>query len=200
MISVKRNAATFIILVGLAAPALATLNLHPTELEQSAEGPPAKRYFFEDDAKHLTFRLDNKMSVSGSSDTATFRFDDLDRATMKISRSQLNPAVPFDEKNLATYRATVRALIGTEATNVQTEQEQANAIAINGWTSHQFVVTYDLFGFHYQRSITFLNYSATEQFIVDVTATADDYAKSYARGYRVLNSLTDYPVSNSGPT
>jgi hypothetical protein len=80
------------------------------------------------------------------------------------------------------------------------EEERSNAIPINRWASQQFVFTYNLFGFAQRRSVTFLNYNDEEQFVIDVTGTANDYPKAYARGYRVLNSITDMPISNAGPT
>jgi hypothetical protein len=181
-------------------PSVRALDLTPHEVIQSNEGPPMKRYYFEADSKRLSFRIDGKMSLSGNSDTVGFGFGDLKNATMKISRSQTNPSIPFDEKNIHFYRNTARTFLAADATNVQAEEEKPNAISINGWTSHQFVYSYTFFGLSYRRSITFLNYSDTEQFIVDVTATADDYEKTYTRGYRVLNSLTDLPINTAGPT
>jgi hypothetical protein len=176
------------------------LDLTPHEIILGSDGPPMKRYFFEDEGKRLSFRIDNAMATSGSSDAVGFQFADLRNAAMKILRSQTKPAVPFDEKNIQFYRNTARTLLAADAANVELQEEKPNAISINGWTSHQFIYTYTLFGASYRRSITFLNYSETEQFIVDVIAVADDYEKTYARGYRVLNSLTDLPISTAGPT
>lgn len=187
-------------LLGLTEASTLALSLSPNELPQAADGPTVKRYYFQDEGKRLTFRIDGKMDVNGSVDAVAFRFEDLPGASMKIVRSSMKPANLFDEKNLTAYRATARALLAPEAANVEFSQEIPNAISINGWTSHQFILTYDLFGLHYRRSVTFLNYSEKEQFVVDVVGGLDDYAKAYARGYRVLNSLSDRPISNAGPT
>ncbi len=186
--------------LGFTSVSALALSLSPNELPTNTSGPVIKRYYFQDEGKRLTFRIDGKMAVSGNSDSVAFRFDDLPAAAMKIVRSQMKPAIAFDEKNLPSYRATARALLAPEAINVEVAEEIPNAIAINGWTSHQFVLTYDLFGLHYRRSITFLNYSEKEQFIVDVVSGPEDYGKVYARGYRVLNSLSDTPLATAGPT
>ncbi len=196
----KLAAITFLSLSLISLRPCLGLDLTPNESLSKGDGPQMKRYFFRDLDKKVTFRMDPKMSVSGSSDSVGFRFEDIAGAAMKMSRSQVSATIPFDERNLATYRRAARALLPADATDVQPDEERSNPIPINGWTSHQFVFTFNLFGFAQRRSITFLNYSQEEQFVVDVGAKADDYPKAYARGYRVLNSLTDTPVSTSGPT
>ena len=186
--------------LGVSGP-IHALDLTPHEILLSDNGPRTKRFFFQDSDKRMSFRIDNKMTVRRIGSAAVFRFKDLKTARVKLSKSQLNPEVPFDEKNLEAYRAAARALVPAGATEAALEDEKTDAIVINGWTSHQFVFTYKLFGFPYRRSITFLNYSEKEQFIFDVTAAAPNYGKAYARGYKVLNSFADMSIEDpSGPT
>ncbi len=196
----KKSTVCLLLLAALKTGSLQALNLTPNEIPSAVEGPQIKRYFFEDQGKRLTFRVDRTTYVSGTSDGVAFRFDDLQRAAMKISRSQTTAGIPFDEKNLASYRTTARALLPPTAANVQIEAETPNPISINHWTSHQFLFTFEQFGQQFRRSITFLNYSDKEQLIVDVSAVGEDYAKTYGRGYRVLNSITDTPISATDPT
>jgi hypothetical protein len=182
------------------APAL-DLDLTPHEIALANDGPPIRRYFFQDANKRLGFRMDDKMSASGATDSAVFRFSDIKTAAMKLSKSQMKPEVLFDEKNLVSYRAAARRFVPADAKDVRIAEEKADAIAINGWTSRQFVFTYSLFSIPYRRSITFLNYSEKEQIIFDIGAAATDYEKTYFRGYRVLNSLSELNSnSTSGPT
>jgi hypothetical protein len=177
------------------------LDLTPHEASVTNDGPPVKRYFFQDGDKRLAFRIDNKMTVSGGNESAAFRFSDTRNAGMKLSKSPSTPQVSFDQKNLESYRMAARTFIPVNATGVQVEEEKPNAIAINGWVSQQFIFKYDLFGVPYRSSVTFLNYSEKQQIVVDVTAPAPDYEKTYFRGYRVLNSISDHPAaSKSGPT
>ena len=61
------------------------------------------------------------------------------------------------------------------------------------------MLTYKLFGSAYRESVTFFNYSPTEQLVFDVRSPDADYEKTYSRSYRVLNSLSDF-VGESGPT
>jgi hypothetical protein len=177
------------------------LDLTPHEVAIAKDGPPIRRYFFQDANKRLGFRMDDKMTASGANDSAIFRFSDIQTATMRLSKSPMKPDVLFDEKNLVSYRAAARALLPPDAKDVRVEGEKADAIAINGWTSRQVVFTYYLFSIPYRRSITFLNYSGKEQIILDLGAAAADYEKVYFRGYRVLNSLSELNSdSTSGPT
>ena len=175
------------------------LNLQPREVTVEKDGPPVRRYFFQDEGKRLLFHIDGRMSVSGSANEAVFRFSDIHDAAMKLSKSGMKPQTAFDEKNLKLYRAAAQSYAPPQATEVQIAEENAAAIPINGWINHQFVLSYKLFGFAYRESITFFNYSPTEQLVFDVRSPDADYAKTYGRSYRVLNSLSDF-VGTAGPT
>jgi hypothetical protein len=197
----KKLITAALLLVGLLSGNVHALDLTPHEIASSGDGPLAQRYFFQDGGKRITFSIASSMTVSGSSDATSFGFNDVKTGSVKLSKSRMNPELPFDEKNLELYRAAARMLLPPEAKDVLLAGEKPNAISMNGWTSHQFDFTYSLFGFPYRRSVTFLNYSEKEQIIFDVSAPAPDYEKSYARGYRVLNSLSDLPADRtSGPT
>ena len=107
----------------------------------------------------------------------------------------------FGEKDLESYRADARALLSASAMDVQIDQENPGAIAINGWTSYQFLFTYKLAGSAYRRSVIFLNYNKTEQLIQDVSAPSADFDRAYLRSYQVLNSLSELGSNDdSGPT
>lgn len=197
----RKSIAPALVLAGVLFSQAHALDLTPHEITVTSDGPPVKRYFFQDGDKRLAFRIDNKMTVSGSHESAVFRFGDLRNAGMKLSRSQSNPQTPFNQKSLESYRTVARSLIPANAADIRVEEEKPDAITINGWGSQQFVFTYHLFGFPYRGSVTFLNYSEKEQIVLDVSAPAPDYEKTYLRGYRVLNSISDLlPATKSGPT
>ncbi len=195
----KKTLARILFLAVTTAPSLFALDLTPHEAVVGNAGPASKRYFFQDEGKRFSFHMDGQMSVSGSSESALFLFSDMKQAAVKISKSQLTPATPFDKKNMESYRIAAHSLLPPDAVNVQME-EKANPITINGWTSQQFIFQYNLSGFPFSRSVTFLNFNDREQIVFDVSADAKGYQKSYTRGYRVLNTLTDAPVKADGPT
>jgi hypothetical protein len=197
----KKIITVALLLAGALLSDARALDLTPHEVALVNDGPLIRRYFFQDADKRLGFRMDAKMTASGAPDAAVFRFNDIQTAAMKLSKSQMKPEVLFDEKNLVSYRAAARSFLPSDATDVRMEEEKADAIAINGWTSRQFVFTFSLFNIPFRRSITFLNYSGEEQIILDIGAAASDYGKTYSRGYRVLNSLSEITFdSASGPT
>jgi hypothetical protein len=199
--AMKKLIAAALLLSGPIWGQIYALDLTPHEILLSNDGPPLKRYFFQDGDKRLSFRIDNKMTINGASNSVTFGFNDIKGAGMKLSKSQMNPEIPFDQKNLESYRSAARTFLPRDAMNIQLDEEKPNAIAINSWTSHQFIFSYNLFGFPYRCSVTFLNYSEKEQIIFEVDASATDFEKTYMRGYRVLNSISDLsPGSESGPT
>ena len=177
------------------------LTLQPQELVAGKDGPPIRRYFFQDEGKRLLFRIDSKMSVTGSASQAVFRFTDIPQATMKLSKSAMKPQVPFDEENLEQYRTVARGYLSKQATDVQIAEETPDAIPINGWVNHQIVFSCKILGVPFRQSVTFLNYSSTEQLVFDVLSSEVDYEKTYARSYHVLNSFSDYvPNAETGPT
>ena len=189
------------LLGGVVLSSQGALDLTPREVPATGDGPHARRYFFQDGSERIAFRIDNNMAVSGAAESVAFQFSDLKTSGMKILRSPKNPEASFDGKNLEEYQNIARGLIPANATEIKIEEEKPNPIVINEWTSHQFVFTYNLFGFPYRRSVTFLNYNRQEQLVLDISAAAPDYEKTYLRGYRVLNSISDLATaSSSGPT
>ena len=188
-------------LAGMISPAARALDLTPHQVVTANDGPAVPRYFFQDEGKQLSFKLDNKMTISGSSESAAFGFHDLTTGSMKLAKSALPPGLALDEKTAETYRAAARRLLPTQAADVQLEEEAANAIAINRWTSQQYTFVYTVAGLGYRRSITFINLAPQKQLVLDVSASASEYAKTYARSYRVLNSISEMPAfANTGPT
>jgi hypothetical protein len=177
------------------------LNLTPLEVVVNVEGPPQHRYYFQDTDKRLGFRIDSKTTVSGSVDTATFRFTDCEGAAMRLLKSPSAPGIAYSGDGPKAYEILARALLPAGATEVELTATNPDAIAINGWTSLQFVFSYNWAGVSYTRAITFMNFSATEQFVCDISSRNGAYEKVYARSYRVLNSLFELPrIHQAGPT
>jgi hypothetical protein len=182
-------------------PLAQALTLQPREILVEKDGPPVRRYFFQDEGKRLLFRIDGKMSVRGSANQAVFGFSDIHDAAMKLSKSGMTPQIPFDEKNLELYRTAARVYLSGQATDVKITEETPDAIPINGWVSHQIAFSYKIRGVPCRQSITFFNYSSTDQLVFDVMSSEAEYEKTYERSYRVLNSLSEYvPKSETGPT
>lgn len=197
----RTSIATAFLLSGVLLSQVNAIDLTPHEVATSNDGPPGKRYFFQDASKRLGFRMDDKMTASGANDSASFRFSDLQTATMKLLKSPLKPELLLDSRNAESFQTTARTFLPRDAKEVRMEEDKPGAIAINGWTSRQFIFSYTMFSIPYRRSITFLNYSEKEQIILDIGAAASDYQKAYVRGYRVLNSLSELTTeSGSGPT
>ena len=186
----KRTIAT-LIMGAVGSTSALGLDFTPYRVFTAEEGPPVSRYYFQDHDKRLAFRVDKKMTVAGSSSAVTFDFQDLRSGSMRLCKSQLMPERRFDDKTGETYRALARSLLPSQATNVQLLSEIAGAIRINGWTSQQYKFFYTFADVSYSRSITFINFSPQEQIVFDVAAPPADFAKIYARSYRVLNSITE---------
>lgn len=175
------------------------INLTPLEVRIEGDGPARLRYYFEDTPQRVGFRIDSLMSVTGSSDLATFRFTDVSAALMRLLRSPTPANTAFDAKGVELYQVMARALLPSGATNIQLLQSIPGGIVINDWKSLQFIYTYEFFGLSYHRAIAFLNVREGEQLVFDVSAPAIDYDKIYPRAYRVLNSFFEL-ARDPGPT
>ncbi len=148
----------------------------------------AGNYYFQDGDKRMGFRVDAKTSVSGSPTEALYIFGDLPMEEMRVTHSRFRPTTGFDALGLKQYEEAARATIPTGVLKAF-QKELPGAITIDGWTSHQFVFTYNFYGSEITRSVTFLNYSKKEQLQIVITAPARDYEKCYRRAYLILNSL-----------
>ncbi|MBA3961711.1 MAG: hypothetical protein H0X40_07410 [Chthoniobacterales bacterium] len=200
MSRIKQSATIFLCLASLAGQARA-LNLTPLEVVTTVEGPPQHRYYFQDADKRLGFRIDPKTTVNGSADAATFRFTDSEPASARLLKSPAPPNVPFTGDGPKTYEALARTLLLSGVSKVQLIESKPDAITINGWTSLQFVFTYEWVGYSYTRTVTFLNFNATEQFVWDVNSRTENYERVYARSYRILNSIFELPLTHeTGPS
>src|ERR1700710_16960 len=110
-----RKIAALLLLFATVAGPLGALDLTPHQVVLANDGPPMKRYFFEDGGKRVSFRIDSKMAISGGGDSVAFRFDDIKSAAMKISRSQMKAALPFESKNLEFYRSVAQTVLAPNA-------------------------------------------------------------------------------------
>ncbi len=176
------------------------LDLTPHAVTSTINNIRVNRYYFDDAGKRMAFRVDNNTTVKGAATSASFKFTDVKNAEMQIAKSPKNPEVLFSGKELEAYRNEARALLPANATDVQVDRENADAVAINGWTSYQFIFNYKLFGFAYRSSVTYLNYNKSEQLIIGVSAPASDFDTSYLRSYQVLNSLSELRAGTLGST
>jgi hypothetical protein len=187
--------------LGLLANRCVALNFTPQRIVMGGDGPPRERYFFQDGDKRLGFHIDGKMSVSGSSEMAVFRFEGYSSANTRLYPSPSHADVPFNKNGPDSYNAVSRTLLPPGATKVQLAETKLGAISINGWTSLQFTYVYEFYGLTFRCAITFLNFSPTEQFVFQVSAPEESYTNIYSRSYRVLNSLFDLPLNGkSGPS
>ena len=197
----KRTLAFVLLSLAVSSSRAGAINLTPLEIVTNVEGPPQHRYYFQDTEKRLGFRIDPMTTVSGSADAAAFHFTDNGPASMRLLKSPSSPNVLFTGDGPKTYEALARTLLPSGVSKVQLVEDKSDAVTINGWTSLQFVFSYEWVGHPYTRTITFLDFSATDQLVWDVTSPSETNDKIYARSYRILNSIFELPLTQeAGPT
>jgi hypothetical protein len=195
----KRLLYLFFVMIGSLTGASA-LDLTPHSVSSAYNNLRSNRYFFDDAGKSMGFRIDNNMTVKGTSSAAAFKFNDLRNAEMQIRKSAKNPETLFVGRDLEAYRADARAGVPPGASEIKIERENGAALPINGWASYQFTISYKMFGSTYRRSVTFLNYSKVEQLIIDVSAPESAFELASLRCYQVLNSLSEIRKDSTGST
>ncbi len=181
------NIRTFL-LAAIAGPcAAAGIDFNPQFIPTQQEGAVIERPSFTDGTKRYAFRIDSDTRLTGSSEAATFSFENLARAAMEIMKA--GEARLFDEKAREACREIARAKIPRDATAVTLEKELEDPYRINGWKSFGLIFSYDYFGVPTKRSIVFLDFDPKQRLVVDIRADAPQFDAATARAWRILNSL-----------
>ncbi|MEO7931850.1 MAG: hypothetical protein ABIT76_01700 [Chthoniobacterales bacterium] len=159
------------------------------------DGPAQRHYSLLNDTRKVNFRIDGTTKVSGDAGKAEFIFTDLANATLKIALSPLNEKKPAFQGNIPVYLEAARKLLPEGSTEIIMASEADNVFPINQWTSHQFVFQYGYFGRPFRTSVTFLNYSAKDQWIVVLSAGPNEFEGAGHRTSRLLNTFLETDAS-----
>ena len=155
------------------------------------------RAVFVDGKTRYVVNLPPKTAVTGGAAKTQFVLSELEGAAFSIAISPMAPDVPFREPDLETYRKMALALAGPPERKATVKKEEDGPIAINGWTSYRFIVTFTLPGRRILQSVTFLNFSPKEQWLLVITAPekyfeeADARSSSIIRSWRKLDASED---------
>ena len=161
--------------------------LHPYQVNE--DGFTWERNYFLLDAQHrVAITLPAGWSNVGSGPTLTMTPPSPARAQALIEKSALTPQIAFKDKGLDAYRQRVIAAVPSGATNVGVAEERDNAFPFFGWTGYEFVLRYDYFGQTFQRSLLFVNVSATEQILATSVAPKENFKKVHAALLDVVRS------------
>jgi hypothetical protein len=148
----------FILIAVLAtASAQAELQLTPTLSEYQLEGVKFTRLAFRDGDKTATYQPPRGWDYFGSGDRLTLRPPGRSQAEAIISRVTLTEPSTFGDENLKKLVADAMACAPKGSSGIKIVSQEANPLHINGKETFQFVISYDLQGQTFERSILFLN-------------------------------------------
>lgn len=152
------------------------------------DGATIRRNYFKNGEQLYSFRLDEQIALTGNRNRATFQFQNLQGATMVLTRSPFTPDTPFTGEHLRSYREAAATFAPSGAMEIVEETDGEGLLKINDWHSHRWLFTYRLPGGNIRQSVTFLNITPKEQIAVVVTAFSVDFKEAEAAALGVLHS------------
>ena len=162
------------------------LDLTPTFINTVADGVIIRRPYFTDAGTKYSLTLDMETELTPYEDGSLFRFSKFKQGEMRLRPSSFSPDIKFAPDTLGQYEEAARKMLPEVATKVTLVEQVKNPWPINGWQSHRFVFSYATASGEVQESITFLNIVPTQQVIVQVYASAKDFADVSSRGYDTI--------------
>ncbi len=178
-------------LLVLGLPAAQAWDFTPREERLYADEPVPSHYSIVNQDRKIVFAIDLWTKVAGTATGAEFTFKELKTARIGISQSPFQQTRPPFDKKLPAYLEAAKRLLPPGSSDVVLDWEKANPYAINNWTSHQAVYHYTLNAQRLSTSITFLNYSAAEQWVVSITSDRTEFEKACRRASDILNTFVE---------
>ena len=145
--------------------------------------------YFLDGKTRYTVNLPFGASVWGEKGVAHFNFADTDGAGFVMQSSPLTPGLPFSGPSLEVYRRTALSFIPDKATDPAIAKEKPNSLAINEWGSFEFIVTSNIPGMRMMQSVTFLNFSPSDQIVLVTTAGANHFKEAVTKSSEIMRSF-----------
>jgi hypothetical protein len=168
-------ALTRILLVSLViVPVRAELQLTPSVSEYELDGVKFKQLAFANGDKKATYQPPAGWSWGGGANQLTLRPAGKSQAEAVISKSQLAGPAAFDDETIKKLVVEAIASVPKDGSAVKVISQEKNPLVINRKETFQVIVSYNLFGQSFDRSILFLN-NEREQLRFELVARASDF-------------------------
>ena len=151
----------------------AQLDLTPKPSQYELDGVTFKQLAFSDGSKTVTYTPPRGWDYSGNAAQLTLQPGGKDQAEAKISKVTLSQPASLDEE---TVKKLVQEVMGSvsNGTNIQLVSQQKNPLMIERKETFLVVLSYNLYGGAYNRSILFLN-RGKEQIRFQLTSRQADF-------------------------
>ena len=157
-----------------AASARAELQLIPTLSEYELEGVKFSRLAFRDAGKTPTYQPPRGWDYSGSGDRLILRPAAKSQAEAIISRAALPQPCTLDDENLKKLAAEALTCAPKGGGAAKIISQEKNPLHIDGKETFQVLISYELQGQTFERSILFLN-RQSDQLRFQLAAPARDF-------------------------
>ena len=190
------------VLLGLIALPLfqaSALDLTPRWIDTSIDGVPKRQLYFADGEKKFLLSIDKETEVAARYGGVNFRFSKFPDIEFIVMPSRFKPADAFDEIKLIEYRESARSLLPARAKSVQTAEEKANPIPINGWKSFRILLRFTMDARAYSQEVTFLNVNERDQIVTVTSAPECDWNEAGERSWQIVRSWQEMLPGDDGP-
>ncbi len=137
--------------------ARAELQLAPSVSEYELDGVKFKQLSFHDAGKNVTYQPPKGWDYSGSANQLTLRPSGKAQAVATISKIGLNEPGSFDEETLKKLVAEAMSSPPKDSSGVKVISQAKNPLLIDGKETFEVVLSYNLLGQTFDRSVLFMN-------------------------------------------
>jgi hypothetical protein len=157
----------------------AELQLIPALADYQVEGVKFNRLAFQDGNKNSTYEPPLGWDYSGSGNCLTLRPPGKSQTEATISRLPLPEPYAFTDENLKKLLTEATASVPKNSSTVSVVLQAKNPIRISGKDTFEVIVSYNLLGQTFERSILFLNRDR-DQLRFQLTAPNADFKQLQA--------------------
>jgi hypothetical protein len=158
----------------LITSAQAELDLTPKPSRYELDGVTFKQLAFSDGSKTVTYTPPRGWDYSGNTALLTLQPPGNGQAEARISKVTLSQPSSFEEETVKTLVKEMMASAPDGSTNVQLVSQEKNPLMIERKETLLIILSYDLYGGAYNRSILFLN-RGKEQIRFQLTSRQADF-------------------------
>jgi hypothetical protein len=167
--------------------ARAAIDFTPTVKEYSAEGFTYRQLTFKNDEGGATLNPPQKWLIRGGKDQLQLSPPDKSFVEMTIQTRPLPAPQSFDEASVKAFEQLATREIPPGSQSIQLLKREENPVALDKDLSLEFVISYQVLGQTFQRSVIFVN-SADQQLIFRFTAPKADFVALKGEFLRSINS------------
>lgn len=152
----------------------AELRLTPTISEYELDGVKLKQLAFPDGSTTVTYQPPRGWDYSGSATQLTLRPKNKAQAEATVTRIPQPDAVAFDDEGTKKLVNEAIAMIPEGSLDAAVVSQEKNPLMIEGKETLLIVLSYTIYGRHYQRSL-FLLHRGDEQIRMQLTCLREDF-------------------------